>query len=465
MIAGLDLGSSAVKLLLVENNRQQFAFRSAHSNRSMKELWESVLDVFQQADRSVGCSHIEALGIASQSCSYILYDGTEDSPFYDWSYSTDKRYVQQVKRMFSQDDFVKYTSMLCPLMSSYPMPRILWLQREKKDEWDRMQKLLQPKDFVYHCLTGIFASDRFTWRGLANLEKNKFEEEALRQIGINRERLPRLSEITESPGCISDKAAKELHMKIGTPVFLGCNDFFSSLLGMGITKKGQNFDVTGTSEHIGTITGSFQMTEKIISGAYIRDYVLYGVNSNSGRSIQWMNYCFPADKEVDVGETLENDPPVFLPYLEGERAPVWKDRASGVFWGIKSRHRVKDFRYAVYEGVVLNLYHIWKYVTQKGNGVIVVGGGSSKNELLNLMKASLFEKELVILEEKEASALGAVICAATGSGKYADLKEAASRLVKISHIVSGKKEIGDALRERFHVYERLVMQMMPLWEE
>ncbi len=96
---------------------------------------------------------------------------------------------------------------------------------------------------------------------------------------------------------------------------------------------------------------------------------------------------------------------------------------------------------------------------------MVVGGGAGRNELLNLMKASLFEREIIVLEEKETSALGAVICAAVGSGKYADIEDAVGNLVKTDRIVSGKKDIGDELRDRFHTYEKLVAQMMPLWEE
>lgn len=464
MTAGLDLGSSSVKLLLTDG-RQRYIFRSSHRNKNIKELWSSVRDVFGQADKHLGCSGIGALGITSQSCSYILYDGTQDSPFYDWARSSDQSYVEQVRKIFSQDEFIKYTSMLCPPMNSYPMPSILWFQSEKKNEWDRMWKLLQPKDYIYYRMTGLFASDRFMWRGLANLETNRFEEEALSQIGMDVERLPELADIVESPGVISDEAAKELHIKIGTPVFLGCNDFFSGLLGMGIMEKGQNFDVTGTSEHIGTVTGSLQLTEKVVSGAYIRDYVLYGVNSNSGRSIQWMNHCFPADEEVDIYRVLRNKPPVYLPYLEGERAPIWRSGASGAFEGIRSWHRVDDFRYAVYEGIVFSIRHIWKYITEAGDGAVIVGGGAGENELLNLMKASLFDREIVILEEKETSALGAVICASVGSGKYADLKDAVRRLVKIRRTVSGDKRIGDELRDRFHRYEKFVTQMMPLWKE
>lgn len=325
--------------------------------------------------------------------------------------------------------------------------------------------MLQPKDYIYYRMTGLFVSDRFMWRGLANPEKNRFEEEALKRIGVEIGQLPQLADIMESPGGICGEAAKELHMKTGTPVFTGCNDFFSGLLGMGIMEKGQVFDVTGTSEHIGTVTGTLQITEKMISGAYIRDYILYGVNSNSGRSIQWMNHCFPAKKEVDIYEVLKNRPPVYLPYLEGERAPIWKSGASGIFWGIRSRHRAEDFRYAVYEGTVFSIYHIWKYITEKGDKGVVVGGGAGRNELLNLMKASLFEREIIVLEEKETSALGAVICAAVGSGKYADIEDAVGNLVKTDRIVSGKKDIGDELRDRFHTYEKLVAQMMPLWEE
>ncbi len=464
MTAGLDLGSSSVKLLLTDG-KQSYIFRSSHLNRNIRELWECVLDVFGQADKFLGCSGIEALGITSQSCSYILYDGTQVSPFYDWSGLSNQSYVEQVKGKFTRDEFIKFTSMLCPPMNSYPMPGILWFQSEKKSEWKRMRKLLQPKDYIYYRMTGLFVSDRFMWRGLANSEKNRFEEEALKRIGVEIGQLPQLADIMESPGGICGEAAKELHMKTGTPVFTGCNDFFSGLLGMGIMEKGQVFDVTGTSEHIGTVTGTLQITEKMISGAYIRDYVLYGVNSNSGRSIQWMNHCFPAKKEVDIYEVLKNRPPVYLPYLEGERAPIWKSGASGIFWGIRSRHRAEDFRYAVYEGTVFSIYHIWKYITEKGDKGVVVGGGAGRNELLNLMKASLFEREIIVLEEKETSALGAVICAAVGSGKYADIEDAVGNLVKTDRIVSGKKDIGDELRDRFHTYEKLVAQMMPLWEE
>lgn len=452
MILGIDLGTSSVKVQIIDERENIHTYRGKYSDKKIGCFYSGIKEALKEAEKEFDLKKIEAIGLSSQSCSYILYNGTEDSPFYSWNDPGGSEYVEKAKELFSAEEFIKYISMPCPRMNSYPIPRILWFQEERKNEWKRMKILLQPKDYLYYQLTGMFASDKFLWRGLSNIEKSVFDTDMLNRLGMERDRLPELYSSFEAPGSLKRSTALELGLKEKTPVYLGCNDYFASLIGMGITGPGQNFDITGTSEHVGTILSHISWQEELISGPYINGNVLYGVTGNSGRSIQWAFKNFGNPGELVPEEMIEKDPAVYLPYLDGERAPIWNTRASGAFLGLHSSHSDRELLYSVMEGVAFSLYHIFNTMKERGEGEIKTAGGAAVNFQFNRMKAALFGKPLFILKEKDTSALGAILCALTGSGKYKNLGEAAKYLVKTESVVEPEERLKEILLPRYEKY-------------
>ena len=356
--------------------------------------------------------------------------------------------------------YLDHLAMYHPPMVSYPLPRILWLKNSRPGIFGCATRILQPKDYLYFELTGLSASDPYTWRGLAHTTDGTFHPGLLADYGLDPRQLPELYSPWNAPGAVSPSAAERFGIEAGVPVYMGCNDFFAALLGIGIDGAAGTpaagmpvaFDVAGSSEHVGIVTNKPTAPDKVISGPFFRDFVEYGVTANSGKAVSWARKVFQdAATESDLSSA---DLPLFLPYLDGERAPIFDPQASGVFFGLSGRHSRAQLLRSVFEGVVFSLYHVWTTLGADAEKMIC-GGAASRDDRLNQLKADLFALPLEACEEVESSAFGAAICAAVGHRWFDDPAEAQQAWVKSRRIVEPRNGRTPLLRERFEIYRGL----------
>ena len=492
-VLGIDFGTSSVKVICIARRgdsrtaMQPYEILSGMDPGADPESWWMAMRKGLRAltPWMAEAGKINAIGLTAQVGTYLLLDTSKTGSGFtvtSWRKGCGEKQLFEAKRKFSESFFNEHISMNHPKLASYPIPRILHFQEDLPEEWERAEKLLQPKDYIYHRLTGTYASDPFSWRGLANLADCTFHEELLHQIGVSREKLPSLYGPGEAPGHLLQAIADELGLPCGIPVFIGCNDFFSSLLGMGIMKSGQFFDVSGTSEHIGRIRNAAAReddqiktaasgkdapimnaaarVDNFVSGPYLKNFAQYGVTANSGSSMNWAFKTFGRDQEwISLENRPEGHgnlpPPVFLPYLSGERAPIWDAKARGVFFGLSGDHQAKDLAYSVLEGVVFSLYHIWTLMSGEVGTEVRVGGGAAFDDELNRLKSSIFQMPFGVMREKESGALGAAMFAAIGTGWFSSYDEAINSWVKVDHTVEPDGKLGKILRPRFGIYTDL----------
>ena len=301
-------------------------------------------------------------------------------------------------------------------------------------------------------LTGEQISDCCSWRGLWNFEKGSISVKLKEQFAPGLE-LPGMLQPTDLAGCVTSRAAMEFGLAQGTPVYVGLNDFYAGLLGMGIIREGDMFDISGTSEHVGVISREVLPTD-MVSGPYLRHCVTYGGTKASGVS------CDFGRRELYAGdwnteEILKSQPPIFLPYLRGERAPIFNEDARGVFFGIHDRTDRKQMGYSVLEGVVFSIYDIASRLTMDTNGVLICGGGSSVNPCMTMLKAELFDMEIRTVSEPDTSALGAAMTAMVGAGVFSDYEEACREAVHYTQSVYPTGVCRELLLERFGLYRRV----------
>jgi xylulokinase len=467
LIAGIDVGTSAVKVLCIDRDGTTATVRVLYDSGSDTRAWfEAIKRCFTELSRSVELKRIEAVAMACQVNTYILFDGRkadDELVVLDWATGQGREQLEDIKRRFSTDYFLKHISMPHPDMISYPLPRLAFLRESFCDDWEQTQKILQPKDYLYYKLTGVFASDVFTWRGLSNIEDSSFHEQLLKDNNIRAEYLPELCSPFSSAGSLSQSAAEELGLLAGIEVYLGCNDFFAGLLGMGVTGPGQYFDVTGTSEHVGMICDKVVTDSKLVSGPYFNGFVEYGVTSGSGVSLEWGRKMFG---DRTVGATKQVSAPIFLPYLKGERAPVWDSKARGVFFGLDLSDDSSSMAYAVREGVVFGLYHIFRKLGIAGDfwdKTIRTGGTVAQDDSLTQLKADVFGIPFEVVKEKESTALGAAMIAAIGKGWYSNIHEAAGALADIEKQIKPNPAKADILKKRFEIYEQLYPALRDLF--
>lgn len=441
-ILGIDLGTSSVKMIVRSLNGTTVKAKERYDEPSPAGWRRAV----KKALAGFDLGQVRAIGLSSQVGTYIL-DGRE---VIGWGSRKGAQELEEIQKRWDRELFMEEISMPHPNIISYPLPRLKYITEHNPG----VQKVCQPKDFLCEMLTGNCVTDKYSWRGLANLKTGQYSRKLLDEIGFPIEGLPRIIGISEAAGRTKEIPLEGNLLPAGIPVFVGMNDFFASLLGMGVYQEGDLFDITGTSEHIGIIESAVNKETNLVSGPYLRGNVHYGVTASSGSSLDFGRNVFGL-WETDVEQALKNNPPIFLPYLNGERAPIWDLDARGMFFGIHGSYRKTDMAYSVLEGVVFSLYHIYDSMGRPKAGRMRVCGGASANHTLNALKAELFGVPVLVPEETDTSALGAWMAAAAGLGWFTDFSGAIEKVCKIKETVEPCGRYQERLKERFAVYKKL----------
>ncbi|MDP4133824.1 MAG: FGGY-family carbohydrate kinase [Bacillota bacterium] len=438
MIAGIDIGTSSVKVILVDSKLNTVKItRAAYKEISPSGWFQAIRDALMEFD----AHKISAVGLSSQVGTYII----NEKDVITWKDPYGKDELTALKSEISSKEFLKEISMPHPDIISYPLPRLKYIITH----FENVRSVCQVKDYIIKKLTGSLYTDKYSQRGIANLSTGEYSERLLSHIGASEGLLPPIMDPFCKAGCITKEAADFTGLLSGTPVYTGCNDFFSALLGMGI-KDNDLFDITGTSEHVGVLTDKMDLDTKMVCGPYFKKNAYYGVTASSGVSLNYAGNFYNID---DINKPCyKSNTPIFLPYLNGERAPIFDPDARGVFFGVNSGTTQKDLAYAIAEGISFSVYHIFKKLDTDNISRIVVSGGSSRKILLNQIKANLFGKPVVTLKEKEASALGAAIIASCGEGILKSPDEALS-YIDINNTFIPQK--SDILIQRFEIYKEL----------
>lgn len=454
-ILGIDLGTSSVKILKKYKDGRIVKLKNTYKNPLPTGWWDAILELLQEIE----WNDVAAIGLSSQVGTYLV----NDKEVISWNQNVGKEELQWWKTKENQETFVKEISMPHPDIISYPLPRLKYIKEHFKD----IQKICQPKEYILEKLTGNLVTDKYSWRGLANLETGKYSEYFLQRLSLESELLPPIKEIDEIAGYTQKINFEKNYLPKGIPVYTGLNDYYAGLLGMGVGQIGQMFDVTGTSEHLGVLQEETVMDTALVSGPYLKHKVHYGVTASSGPSITYGLKLMQESqrKELDLYAMLQKKTPIFLPYVKGERAPIWNPDARGVFFGIEEKCDFEQMAYSVMEGVVFSLYHIYETMNKPEIKKITVSGGAAAIEYLNVLKAEVFGVPIEVVEESDVSALGACMSAAVGLGWYEDYSNVAKEWVTIAKRVEPEGKYKEWFEKRFEIYKELYLKINPLYKK
>lgn len=453
MIAGIDLGTSSVKIVCVDQKGNIQKASCRYRENTVEEWLCAIRKSFQQLDTQ----KITAISLSSQVGTYII-----DGKVFSWRDSGGEEELRELQETFTPEEFVTEISMQHPALVSYPIPRIHYLQ--KRTEPDHIpQNICQPKECICRYLTGRNVSDPYSWRGLANQHTGRYSRKFLKYLGITDRTLPLLQSSFGQAGTLLEDAAQECGLKPGIPVYTGCNDFYASLLGMGIVNSGDCFDVTGTSEHMGMITEELVQDAKVIASPYLNGHVAYGVTASSGGSLDLglreLNLANVSYERYRNKKKL----PVFLPYVNGERAPIYDPQARGVFFGIEADTTREDMAYAVMEGVAFSIWHIMENLPKEKISHIICAGGSTRNQELLQLKADLFGIPFVRAKEEDTSAYGACMIGAVSEGWYPDIQAAVKYMCSYDTAILPQE--NKKLQDRFKLYKNIYTDLKQEFKE
>ncbi|MCC7362666.1 MAG: hypothetical protein IT317_24510 [Anaerolineales bacterium] len=506
-VVGIDLGTSSCKVGLFDAAGRPVGFGQAgyaitrgaggQAEQNLDDYWPSVCAAVRQALAAAGGQpEIAAVGLSGQVGTHLLIDreGRALRPALSWQDTRSRAEAQWLDERLGRARLAAALGIDLPPSPAWPLPRLLWLQRHEPHTLERAWRILQVKDYVVWRLTGDLATDASSWRGLLRLPGPGLAEDVLRELGLPLDLLPPRRPPSAVIGQLTPAAAEACGLPVGAPVVTGWNDLNCGLLGTGIVQPGAGFEIGGTTEHLGVALArdaALGAASSLMLAPYLTDEadgaarVCYGVTSAGGGALEWWGNQLVPDLLASYGMALPPDVPerllasaaavppgagglLFLPYLHGERAPVWDAAARGVFFGLNAGHRHGHFVRAVLEGVAFSLRHVLQTVEAAvGRPVerLSVSGGPAALPLWNSIKASVLNRPLVIPQVTHAACLGAAMLAALGAGWHANAAAAAGAMVRAARVVEPDPRPAARYRELFEVYVSLYPPLRPAFAQ
>ena len=342
---------------------------------------------------------------------------------------------------------------------SFFLPKAYWFYKNKKALYNKTEHFLPCPDFINYFFTGnAFAAlpgDAF--------KKYMWDPKDVEILGMDARKFPEFIRPGENIGKVRREAEERLGVPVGTPVITGGPDFVMSLLGTATVVPGRACDRSGTSEGINLCSDIPVNDKRLLSLPHVIEglYNISGIISTSGKALEWFKNI-TGKKNLDY-ETLFEElcevPPgssklVFLPYLAGERSPIWDPDARGTFIGLNLNHGRKEMMRAVVESVGFAIRDIVEIMEENNFTVedLRVTGGQSKSPLWNQIKADITGKNILLPDCTDAELKGNTSVALYNLGYYPSLMEAADKTFRVKKVFKPQKKLKNLYDELFSVY-------------
>lgn len=489
MLLGIDIGTSACKIALFEidgsvvasvsKSYKTFYPKSGWAEQDPADWWDAVCLGIRQMLQITGFNpgQISGIGVDGQSWSAIPVDQDGNclarTPI--WM-DTRARYIcdEMEWKLDKERIFAVAGNALRP---SYSTPKIVWLRREYPEIYKHTYKFLQSNSYIVMKLTGEMSQDYSQGYGLHFFHNTNlaYDENMAEDFGIELDKLPGLYSCHSVVGGLTSLAAKECGLKAGTPVVAGGLDAACGTLGAGIYDNGQTQEQGGQAGGMSICTEIAAAHPQLISGAHVVSgkWLLQGGTVGGGGVLQWIRQELWEDMSFDsltglAGEVAAGSEGVrFLPYMAGERSPIWNPDAKGVFFGLGYDKTKGHMLRAAMEGVAFSLEHNLRVAAETGVHVdsLISMGGSAKSHLWTQIKADVTGKVIEVSASDTATTLGAAILAGVGTGVYEDFKDAVNRTNKITRIHTPDAKTHeiyqDAMEHYLRLYESLKHMFIP----
>lgn len=488
---GLDIGTTGIKtaiydfqgkLIVYEYNEYPLICeRPGWAEHDPNDWWLAIKKgIYNVIKKSrINKEKILAIGTSSLTASPVLID-KKGNVLYRSPIWMDRRSIDEcniLQNRMGKNRLYELTGRRPdPMFNIY---KLMWIKRKNLQIINKTYKVLQAKDYINYKLTNQLATD-FTIAATTqsmNLKSLKWEEEIFDKAEISSNLMPEIKESTELLGIVDSKIADELGLSKKTKVVVGGADTTIAALGCGAIDEGDLVVNIGTCSDV-TMCSNYPVVDKemrigcypyLAKGSYL---TIAGANS-SGISLKWFRDQFceiekikATEKGINtykiLDESAEVIPPgceglIFLPYLSGERSPIFNPKARGIFAGINLKHTKAHFIRSILEGVALSIkdrINIHKELGFKTKKVILAGGGAN-SKLWRQIITDMIETPTYVVKGEETIGLGAAMLAAVGAEIYSDIKKACKNMVFLgnkSFPIEGNSKV---YQEEYSLYKML----------
>ena len=485
---GIDLGTSAVKILLVNGSGQICGSVSEEyplsfpypgwSEQEPADWWNAVCRGLKRLLDGLDVSQIAGIGVGGQMHGLVTLDENDAviRPAILWN---DGRTAEETDWLNSAIGKEKLSALTANIaFAGFTAPKLLWMQKNEPEKFARIAKIMLPKDYIGYCLTGVHACDYSDASGMLLLDvKNKcWSEEMLEICGVRKEQMPQLFESFETIGMVKPEIAAALGLPEGVRVAAGAGDNAAAAVGTGTVGDGACNISLGTSGTIFISSERFGVDPNNALHAFAHadgTYHLMGCMLSAASCNKW--FCedilstqdYAKEQSPIDDNKLGTNRIFFLPYLMGERSPINDTDARGTFIGLTMDSSRADMVQAVLEGVSFAIRDSFEVAKSLGIRIerSMLCGGGAKSPLWRKIMANVLNIPLDIPQTEEGPGYGAAMLAMVACGEYNDVKACADALVHTTETVLPDPVIAERYEQAYRRFQKIYPAVKGLFRE
>ncbi len=484
---GADLGTSALKLLLVDSFGKivKTATRSypvqypkpAWSEQNPEDWWRAFLSGVKELTNEIDTSQIKGIGVGGQMHGLVILDENDNviRPAILWNDGRTDKETAYLNEVIGKEKLSQLTANIA--FAGFTAPKVLWLKNNEPENFARISKIMLPKDYINYKLTGVHCTDYSDASGMLLLDvKNKcWSKEMLDICSINNSQMPTLFESFETVGTLIPDIATEIGFDANTKVVAGAGDNAAAAIGTGTVTDGKCNISLGTSGTVFISSDKFSVDKNNALHSFCHasgEYHLMACILSAASCNKWFcdDILGTDDYATEASAITDNDlgrnDVFFLPYLMGERSPINDTDARGTFIGMRMDTKRKDMLLAVLEGVAFAIRDNCEIAKAQGINITCSSlcGGGAKSELWQKILCNVLNVDITLLQTEQGPGYGAAMLAMVGCGEFADVKECANAFVKLKKTITPDAEISARYEKQYEKFKEIYPTLKNLFK-
>ena len=484
---GIDLGTSAVKLLLMGDGGEIVRIASREypiefprpgwSQQDPEDWWKAVRAGIPELLEGVDAGQVRGIGAGGQMHGLVALDENDAviRPAILWNDGRTQKQVEYLNEAIGREKLSRYTANIA--FAGFTAPKLLWMRENEPELFGRIRKIMLPKDYINYRLTGVHCTDYSDASGmlLLDVERKCWSREMLDICGVTEAQLPRLYESWETVGTLLPEAAARLGLGADVAVCAGAGDNAAAAVGCGAVGGGCCNISLGTSGTVFITSDSFGVDRQNALHSFAHadgGYHLMGCILSAASCNKWWQEevlgggDYQGEEARIAPERLGRNDVYYLPYLMGERSPHNDPAARGTFAGLRMDTSRADMTQAVLEGVAFAIRDCVEIA--RGQGIDIrasrVCGGGAKSALWRTILSNVLGIPLELPQTEQGPGYGGAMLAAVACGAYPDVKTCARKLTAVKDVTQPEPGLTAAYEKRYRVWRKLYPAMKPFYQ-
>lgn len=484
---GIDLGTSALKLLLVNENGEilgeateeypLYFPRAGWSEQNPEDWYSAAEKGLSRLLDGVDKSQVKGIGVGGQMHGLVVLDENDNiiRPAILWNDGRTEKQVEYLNGVIGKETLSEYTANIA--FAGFTAPKILWMKENEPEKFAKIAKIMLPKDYLVYKLTGVHSCDYSDASGMLLLDvKNKcWSDEMIEICSIKKEQLPALYESYDVVGTVKTEIAEKFGL-CDVKVVAGAGDNAAAAIGTGTVGEGRCNISLGTSGTIFISSKNFGVDTNNALHSFAHadgNYHLMGCMLSAASCNKWFMDDILCDKDYAALQAKITDGNLgrnnvyFLPYLMGERSPINDVNARGTFTGLTMDTKREDMLLAVLEGVAFAIRDSFEKAKELGIKIEAsnICGGGAKSPLWQKIMANVLGIRLDKVKTEQGPGYGGAILAMVGTGAYKNVDEACEKLIEISSSVYPESELTELYDKKYQHFRKIYPALKEFFSE